>query len=125
MRPERLYLGDIIEACDAIARFLEPIEKEDFLHDELRQSAVLQKFIVIGEAATRLPTEFRERHANVPWSRAAGLRNVAVHEYFSVSWEIIWVTATQDIPSLRDNVGMILESGLDDDEAHPTAAPAT
>jgi len=51
MRPEVLYLTDIVEAADSIATFLNGVEREAFLTDELRQSAVLQKFIVIGEAA--------------------------------------------------------------------------
>ena len=55
MRPERLYLTDIVEAADAIARFLKEIGESDFMQDELRQSAVLQKLIVIGEAAGRIP----------------------------------------------------------------------
>ncbi|MFN3763765.1 MAG: DUF86 domain-containing protein, partial [Anaerolineae bacterium] len=51
MRPERLYLTDIVEASEAIARFLKDISEDAFMDDELRQSAVLQKLIVIGEAA--------------------------------------------------------------------------
>ena len=42
MRPEKLYLLDIVEATEAIKRFCEPINEDLFLKDELRQSAVLQ-----------------------------------------------------------------------------------
>ncbi len=42
MRPEKLYLLDIVEAAEAIQRFCEPINEDIFLKDELRQSAVLQ-----------------------------------------------------------------------------------
>ena len=65
MRPEKLYLVDILEAADAIQRFIERISEEKFLHDELRQSGVLQKLIVIGEAAARLPNEFQSKHAEI------------------------------------------------------------
>jgi uncharacterized protein with HEPN domain len=61
MRSEELYLTDIVDAADAIARFVRGVEREDFCHDELAQSAVLQKLIVIGEAAARLPCEFTDR----------------------------------------------------------------
>ena len=40
MRPEKLYLVDIIDASDAILRFIESIHEDDFLNDELRQSGV-------------------------------------------------------------------------------------
>ncbi len=55
MRTEALYLDDIFDAADAIARFLHAVEKEAFLSDELYQSAVLQKLIVIGDAAALIP----------------------------------------------------------------------
>jgi hypothetical protein len=59
MRPEKLYLVDILEAADAIQRFIESTNEEEFLRNELRQSGVLQKLIVIGEAAARLPRFWR------------------------------------------------------------------
>ena len=43
MRPEALYLTDILGAVEAIGRFVEGVCREEFLGDELRQSAVLQK----------------------------------------------------------------------------------
>ena len=54
MRREGLYLSDIVDAADAIERFISGVDREAFLRDDLRQSAVLQKLIVIGEAASRL-----------------------------------------------------------------------
>lgn len=109
MRPERLYLADIVEAADAIGRFLEGISREAFMQDELRQSAVLQKLIVIGEAAARLPRAFTEQHPEIPWPDIVAFRNIAVHEYFAVDWRIVWVTATQDVPLLRQQIAALLE----------------
>lgn len=64
MRPERLYLTDIVEAADAIACFLEGIEAAAFMQDELPQSAVLQKLIVIGEAAQAVQALYRRTPGN-------------------------------------------------------------
>lgn len=65
MRPEELYLADIVEAADAVRRFVEGVGPAEFLDDEMRQSAVLQKLIVIGEAAARLPKSFTAAHPEV------------------------------------------------------------
>lgn len=62
MRPEKLFLVDIVEAADAIQRFIDPVTQEAFLRDELRQSGVLQKHILIGEAAARLPKSFQTQY---------------------------------------------------------------
>jgi uncharacterized protein with HEPN domain len=108
MRREELYLADIVEAADAIESFIEGVQRGDFASDELRRSAVLQKLIVIGEAAARLPMDFRKHHSEVDWRDIVGFRNIAVHEYFAVDWSIVWVTATQDVPGLRREVARIL-----------------
>ena len=110
MRPEQLYLSDIVEAADAIQRFLMDVPTDDaFYNDELRQSAVLQKLIMIGEAAARLPAEFRDRHAEIEWADIVAFRNIAVHAYFSVAWSIVWVTAMEDVPRLRRQIVKFLD----------------
>ena len=108
MRPEKLYLVDIVEAAEAIRRFCTPISEEEFLEDELRQSAILQKLIVIGEAASHLPGNFRKNHNAIEWEDIVGFRNIAVHEYFAVLWEIVWNTATLDVPELHKKILAIL-----------------
>jgi uncharacterized protein with HEPN domain len=48
MRPEELYLTDIIEAADAIQRFLKDVDQNNFLKDDLlqaRQKVVLNLFL--------------------------------------------------------------------------------
>ncbi len=114
MRPERLYLTDIVEAADAIDRFLAGIGEPMLMQDELRQSAVLQKLIVIGEAVSRLPLEFRKQYPEIPWPDIVAFRNIAVHEYFAVDWRIVWVTATQEVPELRRQIASLLEKLSDE-----------
>lgn len=110
MRPEKLYLHDIVEAAEAIGRFCEPISEDEFFKDELHQSAVLQKLIVIGEAASRLPDNFRKLHSDIEWEDIIGFRNIAVHEYFAVLWEIVWNTAVDSVPDLCKKIRVILKS---------------
>jgi uncharacterized protein with HEPN domain len=108
MRREELYLTDIIEAADAIQRFVKNVEKDAFLKNEVVQSAVLQKLSIIGEAAARLPKEFRERYPEIEWEDIIGFRNIAVHAYFAVEWSIVWVAATQEAPELKRKITDIL-----------------
>lgn len=110
MRREELYLADIVEAADAIRGFLGRIGRADFVGNDLVRSAVLQKLLVIGEAAARLPKGFRDSHPAIPWADIVAFRNIAVHAYFSVDWAIVWVTATKDVPELRQAVVEILTS---------------
>jgi uncharacterized protein with HEPN domain len=115
MRPEVLYLQDIVEAAEAIGRFIAGVRRSEFMRDELRQAGVLQKLIVMGEAAAHLSEEFRALHPEIEWADIVGFRNIAVHEYFGVSWRIVWVTATDDVPDLHARVSRILSEEYPDD----------
>lgn len=121
MRREELYLTDIVDAADAIQNFLAGIERDSFLGDDLIQSAVLQKLTIIGEAATRLSSKFREKHPEIEWEDIVGFRNIAVHAYFAVDWAIVWVAATQEAPDLKRKIVDILDSEFPKSESSEQA----
>ena len=110
MRPDRLFLLDIVEAADRVAIHLGGRDREPSLRDVTRQAAVLHELSVIGEAANRLSEDIRHRYAGTPWSKIVAFRNVVVHEYFGLNWEIIWNTATELVPELRRQVASILQA---------------
>lgn len=104
MRHEELFLQDIVEAANTIDGFLDNVSKDDFLQSDLIQSAVLQKLAIIGEASARVSYEIKSKYLEVPWKQIIGFRNITVHAYFSMNWEIVWVAATQNAPALREQV---------------------
>jgi len=110
MRRERLYLQDILEACDMIQAFLKEMDAATFLASELHKAAILQKLTVIGEAAAHLPQAFRDTHPQIEWRDIVAFRNIAVHAYFAVQWDIVWATATDEVPVLRRNVLEMLQA---------------
>ncbi|HSK70668.1 MAG TPA: DUF86 domain-containing protein [Pyrinomonadaceae bacterium] len=121
MPREELYLQDIIQSANAIGRFLEGVSKENFLADELLQSAILHKLAIIGEAAAQISKELKSRHPEVEWKAIIGFRNIVIHAYFSIIWEIVWTTATEDVPMLSRQIQLILESDFPDFELKPNS----
>ena len=88
MRPEKLYLVDIVEAADAIERFLTDIDRDKFDEDDLRQSAGSRETDAhwrgSRQGACRVPGQPpRCRMADI-----VGFRNIGVHEYFAVNGSI-------------------------------------
>ncbi len=108
MRADQLYLNDMVAAAEAIDRFLADAPEQTFLLSELQQSAVLQKLIVIGEAAARVSQATRSAHPHIPWQDIVAFRNIAVHAYFSVDWTIVWHTVTADVPMRREQIDQLL-----------------
>lgn len=45
---------------------------------------------LIGEAATRLPEEFRAAWPDVPWRQMISMRNWLIHGYDGIDTDILW-----------------------------------
>ena len=117
MRRDELYLADIVEAAEDIAEFVAGLTFQAFLDNKMVRSAVLQKLIVIGEAASRVSSSLRERYDAVDWEGVASFRNRAVHGYFGLDWQIVWTAATSETPLLRGQVSGTLGDLADHDNA--------
>lgn len=108
-RDELLYLQDIVDAAGDIADFIAGLQPKNFAYSNLVQSAVLQKLLVIGEAAAHVSQQTRECHPEIEWSDIVAFRNFAVHAYFAVDWDRVWDAATMDAPLLRNQIQQILD----------------
>jgi len=72
------------------------------------RSAVVQKLGTIGEAAAHVSEELATRHPEVPWPQIVAFRNILVHAYFGIDWDVVWRAATNRCPVLRVHVAGIL-----------------
>lgn len=100
MNDSSFYVGEIVNRLERIQRYT-ATGHDDFMASEMIQDAVLRNFQVIGEAAKRLPNEFRQRHSDVPWRRMTGFRDVVVHDYADIILEEVWLTIEQNLPELK------------------------
>jgi len=109
MRDPKLYLNDIIEAMSAIEQFVEGIDFEDFKNDDMRSSAVIRKFELIGEAAKSVPESIKQEYPDIPWKDMAGMRDRLIHFYFGIKYELVWNTIRDVIPQVKASITKILE----------------
>lgn len=123
--PERVedYLGYIVEAITRATGYVQPLRNiEAFGKDPQVQDAVVRNIEIIGEAVrhiTRMAPGFIDQHDEIPWARMRAMRNVVIHQYFAVDLEILWTTATEDLPQLKRQIDQLLRQhrGLNPD--HP------
>ncbi len=69
---------------------------------------MIRNFEVIGEAAKRVPDEYRARHPEIPWRLMAGFRDVLIHGYEGRDLGRIWSAATRELPAVRSAIAAIL-----------------
>jgi len=102
-----VYIDDIRDSIEAIKRYTTGLTKEDFFSSSEKQDAVYRRLEVIGEAANRLPDEFRNKYSLIPWYKIVGMRNVLIHEYDSIDLDLVWETIQRDIPKLEEYIKSI------------------
>lgn len=110
--PERdwtLFLKDIRTYSKKIRLYTEDLSMQEFFKDDKTYDAVMRNIQIIGEAIKHLPAEVRKEYKNVDWKKAAGLRDIVVHEYFGINRDIIWDVIQNKIPELEREVKMILK----------------
>ncbi len=108
-RDYRDYLLDIFQYAEKGERIVKDLDFEDFQTNEEKILASIRVIEVIGEATKCLPDTFRERYPNVPWRGMARMRDKLIHAYFGVDVEVVWRTMNEDLPSLRNLIGKILD----------------
>lgn len=97
-------LRDILNSACLIRNYLDGVSREQFLADSEKQDAVLRRFEIIGEAASRLAPETQMFFATVPFRAMRGMRNIIVHDYGEVDLELVWKTASSDIAGLIETL---------------------
>lgn len=93
-------LVDIVQAASRIAAFIEGVDETSFTANAEKHWAVVAQLLIIGEAVGRLSGEFTSSHPEIEWSKIAGMRNRLIHGYDKIRWELVWGTATEDVPRL-------------------------
>lgn len=116
------FLEDIQSASEKAMAFLGSMSLEAFAGDEKTVFAVVRALEIVGEATKHIPQEVRDRHPDVPWRAMAGIRDKLIHDYVSVSLEIVWKTVIEKLPTLVPSLRRILEEErLRDDPADTVA----
>ena len=103
-----IFVEHILESIKNIENFMRDVEKDKFLKDKEKQSAVIRQIEIIGEAAKNLPTSFKNKYPQIPWQKIAGARDKLIHHYFGVDLDAVWDILKEDLPHLKSQIEAIL-----------------
>ena len=96
-----LRLTHILESIIKIEKMTNELSYGEYLQDWIKQDAIIRNFEIIGEASKQITEDFRNKHPEIPWKYASGMRNYLIHEYFNVDYDEVWKTLKENLPSLK------------------------
>ena len=113
MKTDRLRLLDATERIELISSFSES-GREAFVNDLIVQSAILHRLAprltLLGAACRCLSPELRESHPEVPWPQIIAFRNIVIHEYFGIDFELVWAIVAEHTPTLGVQLNSVVAS---------------
>lgn len=94
---------DMIKAIISIESY-SPSMYDEFLQNEKSQAAIMYHLIILGEAANKIPEEFKHIHPEIPWPSIIGTRHIIIHAYDQVKLEIVWDIVDKNLLSLKNSL---------------------
>jgi len=108
MPRDETYLAFALTYARRVRDYIEGVSREEFDVNLEKKDAIVLQIGNIGEVAGRISTEFKKLHPEVKWKKMTGMRHRIFHQYHAVDWNIVWETATIDIPELIDQVSPLV-----------------
>lgn len=99
---DKTRLEHMLAAATETLGFVKSQNYDLFEMNRVLVLAVLQELIIIGEAANKISPETMEAYPHIPWRVIVGMRNRLVHAYFDIDIDVVWKTATEELPRLVD-----------------------
>ena len=109
-RGNRAPLLHMLDYSREVLQFTEGVSKVELVDNRLLSLAVVRLLEIIGEAANRIDTGFRETHSEISWGRIIGMRNQLIHGYDILDYDLVWRTVTEDLPLLIEALENIIHT---------------
>lgn len=103
-RDPLLLIEDMLEAAEKIKQYTKDYNYDSFINDSKTLDAVIRNFEIIGEAANKLPENFKEKYPDTDWFKMIGFRNRIVHDYMGIDYSIVWNIITNYLDILISQI---------------------
>lgn len=107
-KDDGIRLRHMRDAAREAMAFAKGKSRSDLSSDRMRVLSLIKSIEIIGEAASTVTQEFRDRYPEIPWKDIVAMRNRLIHVYFDIDLDRVWDTITDDLPKLLVDLEKII-----------------
>ncbi len=110
LKEDKIRLQHMLEAAQEAVGYARNRTRKDLETDRPLTHSLVRCIEIIGEAANKISSEYREGHSEIQWDDMAGMRNRLIHAYFDINLNIVWKTVNEELPALIVELERLLAS---------------
>ena len=99
-RTWNFYIEDMLGFCNRVLEYTDGLSLDAFVDNRIVYDATLRNLELIGEAATHVPDDARQKYSNIPWRMIVATRNQLIHAYLGIDDDTLWSIIQEDVPEL-------------------------
>lgn len=94
----------MLSAIDRVLDFMKDKSFDDLPKDKIEYYGLVKNIEIVGEAAYKLSTQFKDSHTATPWRVIEKMRHVLVHDYYQIDESEIKYVIEDDLRPLRNQI---------------------
>ncbi|MDO8724093.1 MAG: DUF86 domain-containing protein [Syntrophales bacterium] len=99
-KDDAIRVRHMLDAAREALSFAEGKSRRTLPSDRMLILALIKSIEIIGEAASTVTPETRQKYPGIPWRDIIAMRNRLIHVYFDIDLDRLWDTITDDLPKL-------------------------
>lgn len=104
MQRDLQFLLDMLQSAELFRTCTVQCSKDEFINNVQLQDSVIQRLLVIAEAARRVSEVTRKTLPSISWQEINGMRNRLVNEYDDINLNIVWDVVQFEIRPLIEKL---------------------
>lgn len=94
-------IADILQSIENCQNYLDFLGGDGLL-SQMAEDAIERNLQIIGEAVKGLPVDLTSNYSYISWLQIRGFRNILVHEYFGIDYQIVKDVVINYLPPLKE-----------------------
>lgn len=100
----------IQEECEFLINHTQSVDFDMFYANLVLRKACERSIEIIGEACKKVDSDFKIVNPHVEWKLIAGTRDIIIHHYAGVDYELVWEIIMSKIPELHFQISEIINN---------------